>query len=265
MEYQSHLLRHDPMNQMKTLDKIPLTPSHLFGEGISHYYIWTTDNNGNPQKEHRLIQLTWKNKIGKIYSLPELQLMQEFIFETSTGEGWGITFIPHRNEFYVSDGSENLIVWDAVTLLEKRRIVVTFEREPGTVDIVKYVNELEFVNFAASKPQILEDESFRTREEGGICSDASSSLPSFTPTMKILANVWYQDVLVSIDPETGRISRIFDLRDIYPKDQRDEDGADCLNGISVANNNRVSDENYEGLDVWVTGKLWPNMYRIRLL
>jgi glutamine cyclotransferase len=152
MEYQSHLLRHDPMNQMKTLDKIPLTPSHLFGEGIAHYYVWTTDNNGNPQKEHRLIQLTWKHKIGKIYSLPELQLMQEFTFETSTGEGWGITFIPHRNEFYVSDGSENLIVWDAVTLLEKRRIVVTFEREPGTVDIVKYVNELEFVNFAARKP-----------------------------------------------------------------------------------------------------------------
>ncbi|KAL3770065.1 hypothetical protein ACHAWU_005892 [Discostella pseudostelligera] len=261
MEHQSHLLRHDPTNQMKTLDKIPLTPSHLFGEGVSHYYVWRTDANGNPMKEHRLIQLTWKHKIGKIYSLPNMQLIQEFNFDTSTGEGWGITFIPHRNEFYVSDGSENLIVWDADTLVEKRRIVVTFEREPGTVDIVRYVNELEFVNFAANDPQTARDDSYSLCEESGICSDASST--SFTPTMKILANVWYQDVLVSIDPETGRIGRVFDLRDIYPIDQRNEDGADCLNGISVTN--RASDENYEGLDVWVTGKLWPNMYRIRLI
>ena len=89
MEHQSHLLRHDPTNQMNTLDKIPLTPSHLFGEGISHYYVWTTDNNGNPQKEHRLIQLTWKHKIGKIYTLPSMELIQEFTFNTSTGEGWG--------------------------------------------------------------------------------------------------------------------------------------------------------------------------------
>ena len=248
---------------MNTLDKIPLTPSHLFGEGISHYYVWTTDSNGNPQKEHRLIQLTWKHKIGKIYTLPSMELIQEFTFNTSTGEGWGITFIPHRNEFYVSDGSENLLVWDAETLLEKRRIVVTFEREPGSVNIVKYVNELEFVDFSiAHEPQTFQDGTTSSPcEDSGICSDASSS---FTPTMKILANVWYQDVLISIDPETGRIGRIFDLRDIYPIEQRDKDGADCLNGISITHN-RASDESYEGLEVWVTGKLWPKMYRIRLI
>jgi glutamine cyclotransferase len=262
MEHQSHLLRHDPTDQMKTLDKIPLTPSHLFGEGISHYYVWRTDTIGNPMKEHRLIQLTWKHRIGKIYSLPNTQLIQEFSFDTSTGEGWGITFIPHRNEFYVSDGSENLIVWDAETLVEKRRIVVTFEREPGSVDIVRYVNELEFVDFSTNEPQTSRDESYSLCEESGICSDVSST--SFAPTMKILANVWYQDVLVSIDPETGRIGRVFDLRDIYPIDQRNDDGADCLNGISVTND-RASDENCEGLDVWVTGKLWPKMYRIRLI
>lgn len=260
-------MRHDPTRNMKTLDKIPLTPSHLFGEGISYYYVWTTDSStGKSTKEHRIIQLTWKDKIGKIYTLPNMQLVQEFRYDTSTGEGWGITFVPHTNEFYVSDGSEYLIVWDAETLEEKRRVVVTFDGGPGgTVDVVKYVNELEFVDFSADEPQIMmsRDKNSSLCREDDECSDASSSSSSFTSTMKILANVWYQDVLVSIDPVTGRIGRIFDLRDIYPADQRDQDGADCLNGISVTN--RDSNEVYEGLDVWVTGKLWPKMYRIKLI
>ena len=208
----------------------------------------------------------------------------------------------HRNEFYVSDGSEYLSVWDADTLAEKRRIVVTFGggggggggggERPGSGSSgggnakrrIRHVNELEFVDFAVVAPDCDyddDDDYSRTTTEGGggddndvrrcaetgttTCSDddeGSSSPSSFSPTMAILANLWYQDVLVSIDPESGEINRVFDLRDIYPKDMREEDGSDCLNGISVTGRRRKSND--EGLEVWVTGKLWPSMYRIEL-
>ena len=274
MERQSRVMRHDPTDRMRTLHTVPLEPSHLFGEGISHYHVWTTDGDGGERtREHRLIQLTWTSGVGRVYSLPDLRPLREFAFDTSTGEGWGITFVPHRNEFYVSDGSEYLTVWDAETLEEKRRITVTFESEPGSgiAKRIRYVNELEFVDFAVA-PDDDDDDSrtttgggdnnVRCAEVGTTCSDDEESSPSFSPSMAILANLWYQDVLVSIDPESGEINRVFDLRDIYPRDRREEDGADCLNGISVTGRRRKA--NKEGLEVWVTGKLWPSMYRIEL-
>lgn len=262
LEHQSSLMRHDPANQMRTLEKIPVTPTHLFGEGISHYYVWRTDEQtGKRVKEHRLIQLTWKDKWGKIYSLPGLELLKEFSYDTVTGEGWGITFVPHRNEFYVSDGSEYLIVWDAETLEEKRKITVTFDWGDGAVESIKYVNELEFVDFAVTNDELGDEANGESQcQESGTCSGDASS-PLFTPTMRILANLWYQDVLVSIDPVTGAITRVYDLRDIYPLSIRQREGADCLNGISTTGNK----DNREGLEVWVTGKLWKNMYRIRLI
>ena len=258
LEQRSVLMRHDPSNQMETLNKIPITPSHLFGEGISYYYVWKTDDQGNRIKEHRIIQLTWKDKVGKIYSLPELALIKEFTYQTVTTEGWGITFVPHRNEFYVSDGSEYLMVWDAETLEEKRRIVVTFQfQRVGTPPTnVKYVNELEFVDFAAN-----ENLAAGQCGESGTCSDDAAS-PLFTPTMKILANIWYQDVLVAIDPISGEITRAYDLSDIYPLKHRQAEGADCLNGIAVTGADRKTGE---GLEIWVTGKLWPKMHRIQLI
>ena len=316
MERQSRIMRHDPDDNMRTTHTTaPLEPSHLFGEGISHYHVWTTTTDGSDdddddddddgssggggrerrkrrarrrRKEHRLIQLTWTSKVGRVYSLPELTPLREFEFDTSTGEGWGITFVSHRNEFYVSDGSEYLSVWDADTLAEKRRIVVTFEGGGGggggenAKRRIRHLNELEFVDFAVVAPDCDDDDDYsRTATEGGggndndvwwcaetgttTCSDddeGSSSPSSFSPTMAILANLWYQDVLVSIDPESGEINRVFDLRDIYPKDMREEDGSDCLNGISVTGRRRKSND--EGLEVWVTGKLWPSMYRIEL-
>eukprot|EP00581_Thalassiosira_minuscula_P015128 CAMPEP_0183712590 /NCGR_PEP_ID=MMETSP0737-20130205/7675_1 /TAXON_ID=385413 /ORGANISM="Thalassiosira miniscula, Strain CCMP1093" /LENGTH=331 /DNA_ID=CAMNT_0025941231 /DNA_START=88 /DNA_END=1080 /DNA_ORIENTATION=+ len=245
LEQQSSLLQHDPSSQMKTLQKLPLTPAHLFGEGISHYYVYKTSMDGTRTKEHRLIQLTWKDKVGKIYSLPDMEPIKEFTYETVTGEGWGITFVEHTREFYVSDGSAYLMVWDADTLEEKRRIVVTFDMGEKT-EQVRYINELEFVDLGSNGDGV-GDTDGQCAEKDGTCSE-----PMFTPTMKILANVWYQDVIVSIDPITGKISKGYDMRDIYPFEQRQADGADCLNGISVTGGG-VSQR-----EVWVTGKLWPN-------
>lgn len=373
LEYRSTILLHDPSNNMETLHSMEVRPTHLFGEGITHYFVdkeilvdEDLDGDGGGEKrgrksivrEERIIQLTWKDKVALIYRIvnqdiqqqsseahadvdgtdslankdseetattscrqqpsatattTSLELIDQFEFKTHTGEGWGITFIPHTNEFYVTDGSEYILVWDAQTLQEKRRLAVTLERGQGDVVRLKYLNELEFVDFAQLKKKVVIGGDSRSQEEeeevksdnnnvaayaeyipdvyleqqcqetnDGVknddqtCSSSSTNVDDnsneergFTSTMSILANVWYQDVLISIDPVTGKVTRVYDLSDIYPHEQRRKDGADCLNGISVTTRSKddsgEEEEEEEGLELWVTGKLWPKMYRIRLI
>mmetsp|Transcript_11355 Transcript_11355/g.19445 ORF Transcript_11355/g.19445 Transcript_11355/m.19445 type:complete len:398 (-) Transcript_11355:44-1237(-) len=160
---------------------------------------------------------------------------------------------------------------------------------------LKYVNELEFVDFNTKNKcggdvkdweihdvyleQCQEGDDHQSRYYFSSFNSGESSAKSgteecndsddnntgrFTSTMSILANVWYQDVLIRIDPVTAKVTRVYDLSDIYPYDQRKKDGADCLNGISVTGK-ESSGEEEDGLELWVTGKLWPKMYRIRLI
>lgn len=72
---------------------------------------------------------------------------------------------------------------------------------------------------------------------------------------KVWANVWMQDVLVRIDPETGVVDQIADLRDLYPHDQREAPYRDVLNGIAYEP---------ESERLFVTGKNWPQIYEIQL-
>mmetsp|Transcript_9032 Transcript_9032/g.19231 ORF Transcript_9032/g.19231 Transcript_9032/m.19231 type:complete len:363 (+) Transcript_9032:52-1140(+) len=286
LEHQSHIFQHDPSDSMTTLRRIPLAPANFFGEGIAYYYIWANDGGDNMRKEHRLIQLTWKNKRGFIYSLNDggnpkkhdsqsensshLKVIREFDYDTVTGEGWGITFLPHTNEFYISDGSHFLSVWDAESLDLKRKIPVKFERKvmvdgeltSESLD-VDYINELEFVDFETGGDGTTD----RDSGEEGVCSNDDTECNDDTSSphkqsMRILANVWYQDLIISIHPETGEVERVYDFRDLYPIEQRQKDGADVLNGISLTGAMNGGSE--DGVELWITGKLWPNMYRVRL-
>ena len=312
---------------METVDTMNVDPNEVFGEGIAWYYVDLVDDvDGLVKREYRLIQLTWKDGIGMIYKITNeqhesaknnvnnnsssgkqqlqpssLQRIHTFQFDTHTKEGWGITFIPHTSEFYVSDGSEYLFVWDATTLQEKRRMPVLLERNNGGKSTggssissvrLKYVNELEFVDFDKECGGVVEwdihevyleecqegddtDDKQQQQQQQQACGRKDDNVDAcveykntaikmkggFTPTMSILANVWYQDVLIRIDPVTAKVVKVYDLSGIYPHEQRRKDGADCLNGIAVTG----SKAGEEGLEVWVTGKLWPNMYRIRLI
>jgi glutamine cyclotransferase len=70
---------------------------------------------------------------------------------------------------------------------------------------------------------------------------------------EVWANVWYQDVLVAINPESGEVTKAVDLSALYPDRQSNDQ---VLNGIAW-------DEQAERL--FVTGKLWPSLYEIRLV
>ncbi|ACI65960.1 predicted protein [Phaeodactylum tricornutum CCAP 1055/1] len=170
-------------------------------------------------QEGRLVQLTWKEQTGFVYDPTTLVQLSNFTYKTSNTEGWGITYRADQNIFYVTDGSTFVHTWN-VEFQEIAKVPVTMQNtatsNPSTLNLI---NELEW------------DVNSRT----------------------LLANVWMQDVLIRIQPETGFVTTVYDLTTLF---LNRPNSADVLNGIALTD---VPDE------LWVTGKLWPNMYRIRLI
>lgn len=163
-----------------------------------------------------LVQITWKSQLGFLYNIKTLEETSSFKFETTLNEGWGITWDRCKDELIVTDGSENLHFWDPRTLKEIRRISVN--RMDGLRALE--LNEIEF---------------WRGR---------------------VLANVWFEDVVLVIDPETGTVEKEYDFSELWPKLERKKFGADVLNGISISGDPDI---------LYFTGKLWDRMFKIQLL
>lgn len=72
---------------------------------------------------------------------------------------------------------------------------------------------------------------------------------------EIYANVWQTNRIARISPKDGRVTGWVDLSGLLPEADR-LDGADVLNGIA-----------YDSLGdrLFVTGKLWPKLFEIRLV
>ncbi len=72
---------------------------------------------------------------------------------------------------------------------------------------------------------------------------------------EIFANIWQTDRIARIDPRTGRVTGWIDLSGLLPEKERAGRQVDVLNGIAY-------DPATQRL--FVTGKLWPKLYEIRL-
>jgi glutamine cyclotransferase len=97
-------------------------PVRFFGEGITIY--------GN-----RVIQLTWRAKVGFVYHKQTFQLLDTFNYST---EGWGITH--DGKSLIISDGTSTLYFLDPQTFREVDRLEVHTRDGP-----VSRLNELEYV------------------------------------------------------------------------------------------------------------------------
>jgi len=70
---------------------------------------------------------------------------------------------------------------------------------------------------------------------------------------EVWANIWYDERIVRIDPSNGEVLGWIDLSALYPATQRADEAV--VNGIAY-------DE--ESDRIFVTGKLWPTIFEIRL-
>lgn len=73
---------------------------------------------------------------------------------------------------------------------------------------------------------------------------------------KIYANVWREDYLLEIDPQSGKVTAKIDLRGLLPRNDRPDNREAVLNGIAY---------NTETNRFIVTGKYWPNFFEIELV
>jgi glutaminyl-peptide cyclotransferase len=71
---------------------------------------------------------------------------------------------------------------------------------------------------------------------------------------RIYANIWLMDEIVIIDPLTGHVTGRADMRGLLPPRERER--VDVLNGIA---------HDAEQDRLFVTGKLWPQLFEIRLV
>lgn len=170
--------------------------SEFFGEGITVF-------------GEEIVQVTWQSQAGFVYGLNDFHLRRRF---TYPGEGWGMT--NDGRQIFLSDGSDQIRVWDPRTFAEKRRIHVHDGAQP-----LKELNELEYVDG------------------------------------EIYANVWQTDRIARISPASGAVLGWIDLSGLLSPMYR-AGSVDVLNGIAYDSARKR---------LFVTGKLWPSVFEIRLV
>ena len=102
--------------------KLYSLPDQFFGEGVT---LWGD----------KLIQLTWRSKVGFVYDKDNLSLLTEFAYPT---EGWGLTH--DGTHLIMSDGTQTLYFLEPDTFKELGRLEVHDKDVPIT-----NLNELEYI------------------------------------------------------------------------------------------------------------------------
>lgn len=245
-------LRHVNIETGEVIQRNQLR-SQYYGEGITNYKYYekrsvddanTFSKANEPLLKQRIIQITWQEQKAFIYDvhtnytkdditshLFSINPIYNFTFNTTTNEGWGITYRPDKHIFYVTDGSCNIHTWDATTFQEIH---------------VQQVRQKKLI-FNIDNNNILSKPMYELNE-----------IQWDPVTNTILANVWYKNFIIRINPDTGYILTIYNLKKLYINRSL---RCDSMNGIALTYNFEISKNN----EIWVTGKLWPNRYRIQLI
>lgn len=69
----------------------------------------------------------------------------------------------------------------------------------------------------------------------------------------LYANIWQTSLIAVIDLPSGKVLRYLDLTSKAKSLKRQNRDMDVLNGIA-----------YDGKNLWITGKYWPQIYKIKL-
>lgn len=141
-----------------------------------------------------------------------------------TGEGWGITH--DDDNLIISEGSDKLYFVEPKTLKLKK--IVSVKDQYGAVN---NLNELEFIDGY------------------------------------VYANRWQYDYILKIDPNSGYVVGLINLQDFLQKNSRADlsylkkEGSTAMQSGAVLNGIAY---NKKEKTLYITGKLWPEIFEIRL-
>jgi glutamine cyclotransferase len=172
---------------------------NYFGEGITIF-------------QDRIVQITWKSKIGFEYDLLSFTLIETFAYPT---EGWGITTDGER--LIMSDGTAVLRYLDPYTFTETSRLTATINGKP----IKGQLNELEFIEgkifanvWPASEIYIINP---LTGEVEGIVDLSDILLPEDKhPNIDVLNGIAYDAVEKRIFITGKRWPKLFHIQLVQP-------------------------------------------------
>mmetsp|Transcript_31435 Transcript_31435/g.65954 ORF Transcript_31435/g.65954 Transcript_31435/m.65954 type:complete len:385 (-) Transcript_31435:1469-2623(-) len=221
----------------------------IFGEGLTRFT--TTNHRDDTARDERIAVITYREGRILVYDATTLELrrdIEEWPSPTTTTEGWGIAFDPVSEVFVVTDGSEYLHFWNTDFEEARPRVRVVIE---------ELVSETIHGDRAVLVPPRV----------GGTAVAFANELEWDASTGTVLANKWLEDVVLRIDPASGRVLRVYDFRSLYPKRLREEEdrerfddgspGHDVFNGIAVV-------PGTGGKEWLLTGKYWPRVFRVRI-
>lgn len=180
----------------------------------------------------KIFQITWKNQVGLVYDKESFALLHLFSYPT---EGWGITHDGRR--LIMSDGTATLYFWDPETLTEIGQVEVfdSVLKSNVTATVYKLAEIGRIEVFDDQGPVVRLNELEYIKGE-------------------IYANVWQTDRIARIDPDSGRVISWVVLDGLLSETDQQQP-VDVLNGIAYdARNDRL----------FVTGKLWPKLFEIKL-
>ncbi len=110
----------------------------------------------------------------------------------------------------------------------------------------------------SSTLRFLDPDTFAVRRTVKVM-DAGQEIPQLNELEyvrgEVYANVWMTNLIARIDPATGRVKGWIDLTGLLPQGER-LGNEDVLNGIAY---------DAAGDRLFVTGKLWPKLFQIRVV
>ena len=209
--YRQSTLTHMEWPSQKIIKQINLDPKY-FAEGI-----------GVSLENNKLYQLTYKEREILLYSFPDLNLIKKLKMPVEMREGWGLAYCEEKKEFYATDGSDQIFVFNIDKTNDEFKLIKTLK---VTLDM---------------KPI------YRLNE---LISDG----------IYIYSNVYFSDKILKINPNNGQVMNVYDMKPLLDYEIQNGNvtmgrirSGEVLNGITYIP---------EKKSFILTGKLWNFYYEI---
>ncbi len=179
----------------------------------------------------KVYQLTWKTKIGFIYDAKTFRKIGEFTFPSK--EGWGMT--TDGKYIMMSDGSSNISYLDPDST-HPEQVTIVYD---DSTKVVKTLPAFKLVKILG------------VRDNNGYVGSLNE-----LELIKgyLYANLYTLNKIIKIDPTSGMVVGQLIFDSLISEAKTKYTNAEVLNGIAYDSTTGK---------VYVTGKLWPNIYEIK--